>query len=116
IEARRLAVLEGEIVAAAGTDEDLGPAILVEEEDRGLGIELLDLAEQEIDQRGLARSRLADDHRVRDGLLAQRILRRMGGVEIEVVRLPVGGLQGGHALAPWIVVALPGREAVERRK
>jgi hypothetical protein len=89
IESRRQSVLEGEVVAAAGAHEDLRAPVLVEEEDGRRGLELLHLAEQEIDQRRLAGAGLADHHRVGNGLLAQRVLAGVGGVEVEVVRLGV---------------------------
>ena len=34
----------------------------------------------------------------------------------EAVRLPVGGLQRGHAVAPGVVVLLAGGEVVQRRQ
>ncbi len=37
-------------------------------------------------------------------------------MEIEVVRLPVGGLQGGDALAPGVAIALARSEIVQRRQ
>lgn len=107
VEAGRLAVVEREVVAAAGAHEDLGAAVLVEEEDRRGRLELLHLAEQEVDQRGLTGTGLADHHGVGDRLLAERVLGRMGGVEIEVVRLTVGGLQGGGRNRPGLFSFLP---------
>ena len=54
IEAGRLPALQCQVGAAAGTHENLGPAVLVEEEDGGLGTEFLCLGQQEVDQRRLA--------------------------------------------------------------
>src|SRR3546814_3346656 len=90
--------------------------LLVEEENRRRRLELLHLAQQEVDQCGLAGTGLADDHGVGDRLLPEGVLTGVGGVEVEVVRLAIGGLQGRDAVAPGVVLLLAGREVVQRRK
>src|SRR3546814_5975244 len=90
--------------------------LLVEEENRRRRLELLHLAQQEVDQRGLAGTGLADDHGVGDRLLPEGVLTGVGGEEVEVVRLAIGGLQGRDAVAPGVVLLLAAREVVQRRK
>ena len=102
VEAGRLPGLKRQVVPAAGADEDLRAAVLVEEEHRGRRIQPLGLRQQEVHQRGLAGTGLADDKRVAERLFAQRVLGRVRGVEVEMVRLAVAGLQRGHAVPPGI--------------
>ena len=113
VEAGGLTVFQRQIVAAAGTHKDLGATVLVEEEDGGLGVELLRLRQQEVDQRCLAGARFADHQRVADGFFSEAVFAWMGGVEVEVVRLAVGGLQHGHAIAPGVLAALAAGEVVQ---
>src|SRR3546814_18016123 len=94
IEPGRPAVLQRQVVAAARPDEDLRAPVLVEEENRRRRLELLHLAQQEVDQCGLAGTGLADDHGVGDRLLPEGVLTGGGGVEVEVVRLAIGGQIG----------------------
>ena len=116
VETGRLATFQRQVVAPAGAHEYLRSLVLVEEEDGRRRVVLLHLTQQKVDQRGLAGTGLADHHGVADGLLAQRVLARVGGMEIEEVRLSVGGLQRGDRLAPRVVVLLARGEIVQRRQ
>lgn len=89
IEAGRPAVLQREVVATTRADEDLGAAILVEEEHGRSRFELLRLCQQEVDERGLARSRLADDQGISQRFLTLGVFRRMRRMEVEVIGWPL---------------------------
>src|SRR3546814_16528400 len=90
----RPAVLQRQVVAAARPDEDLRAPVLVEEENRRRRLELLHLAQQEVDQCGLAGIGLADDHGGGDRLLPEGVLTGVGGGEVDVVRRAIGGVDG----------------------
>jgi hypothetical protein len=71
VEPGRAPFLEREVATSASPDKDLSTTVFVKEKDRGLRLDFLHLCEQEIDQRGLAGTRLANDHRVGNGLFAE---------------------------------------------
>ena len=92
------------VAAADRADEQLGAAVLVEEDDPRA--ELARLGEQEVQHHRLARARRADD-----GEIAEVAL-----VEVEVIGPGGGGLEQGHRLAPVIAVGLAEREVVAARR
>jgi hypothetical protein len=88
------------VAAADGAQEDLGAAVLVEED--GARRQLLRLGEQEAEHHGLARPRRPDDGEVAE----------VAVVEVEIVRTGRGGLQDRDRRAPVVAVALADREVV----
>ena len=114
IEAGRFALRQAQVAATTGTHEQLGAAILVEEEDGWPGLVFLYLRQQEVDQRSLAGAGLADDQRVGERFFADAVFAGMGGVEVEVIGLAIGRLQHGDTFAPGVVAALAGGEVVQR--
>lgn len=113
VETGGLAAFQRHVGTAAGPDEDFGAAVFVEEEDGGFGVVFLHLAEQKVDEGGFTGTGFADDHGVGDGFFALGVFAFVGGVEVEIVRLAVGGLQNGNALPPRVLVAFAGGEVVQ---
>ena len=102
VEAGRLARADAVIPPADAADEQLGPAILVEQ-DRAGG-EFLRLGGEEVHHHRLARTGRADD----------REIAQVAMVEVEEERRRAGGFQQAHRIAPMVALGLPQGKAVER--
>ena len=97
-----LAGPEHVVAAADRADEELGAAVLVEEDDSRMIFARL--GEQEVQHHRLARARRADD-----GEIAEVAL-----VEVEIIGAGGGGLEQRDRLAPMVHVGLAEREIVAR--
>ena len=72
------------------------------------------MAQQKVDKGGFTGTGFADNHGVGDGFFALGVFTFVGGVEVEIVGLAVGGLQNGNALPPRVLVAFAGGKVMQR--
>ena len=100
----RLPVAQRQIGPAGRAHEQIGAAVLVEEDHAGRV--LLQLRQHEVENDGLAGARRAADERVAE----------VAEVEIEVERRAAGGLEQRDRRSPGVAVLAADRIAVERRQ